>query len=161
MIKGLMVHEQLANYFDFLGLDGFREEQDCHYIDESRRYRELCHFYTNHYNSLISIGQVEDPKLIPQSWYKYTRFDVDTNTKENGVENGFKQWKDWELSTRSLLVRFYKELENMSEISSCLFLKQMIRSVDHELHYIDDMILKMKSTGYDLVYINELQRRFS
>ena len=157
MVKGLMVHEQLANYYDFLGLDGFRREQEEHFIEESKNYRELCHFYSSHYNHLIGMDKVENPKLIPESWFKYSRFDVDPSTKRNGVENGFKEWKNWETNILGLLERSYKELLNMNEIAASVYLKKMIERVESELQEIDCKILLLKATDYDLVYISEMQ----
>lgn len=157
MVKGLMVHEQLANYYDFLSLDGYRREHEKQFIEESKHYRELCHFYASHYNKLITMSQVEDPKLIPESWFKYTRFDVDSNTKKNGVENGFKEWKNWELKTLELLQNSYRELFNLNEIAACLYIRKMIDEVESELQNVYSAIFQLESTGYDLVYISEMQ----
>ena len=38
MVKGLMVHEHLANYYDFLGLQGYRQCHEYHYKEESCSY---------------------------------------------------------------------------------------------------------------------------
>ena len=157
MIKGLMVHDQLANYYDFLGLDGFRREHRKHYDEESACYHELCHYYTRHYNMLVASEKVEDPKIIPQTWYKYLRTDVDVNTRRNGVENGFRQWRDWEATTLHTYEQFYKELFNLGEVAACHYLEKLIEDVNSELEYIDEMILKLKATDYDAVYICELQ----
>ena len=32
MIKGMMIHEQLANYYDFLGLKGYKRCHEYHYM---------------------------------------------------------------------------------------------------------------------------------
>ena len=156
MVKGLMVHEQLANYYDFLGLEYFRREQEEHFIEESRNYRELCHFYSSHFNKLIGMEKVENPKIVPESWFKYTRFDVDPSTKRNGIENGFKEWKNWETTVLGLLERSYKELFNISEVSASLYVQKMIDRVEAELQEIDRMILTLKAVDYDLVYVSEL-----
>ena len=34
-IKGLMIHEQLSNYYDFLGLSGYKRFHECHYYEEN------------------------------------------------------------------------------------------------------------------------------
>lgn len=157
MIKGLMVHEQLANYYDFLGLNGFRIEHEHQYIEESSSYRSLCHFYVNHYNRLIEESRVENPKIIPDSWYRYSRFDVDSTTKRNGIENGFKEWKNWETETRQVYESLYCELFKMGEISASMFVQKLIEDVENELKRIDKEILELKATSYDMTYIMELQ----
>ena len=36
-IKGMMVHEQLANYYDFLGLPGYRNCHEYHFMKERQQ----------------------------------------------------------------------------------------------------------------------------
>ena len=45
MIKGLMVHEQLSNYYDFLGLRSYSNDHEEHYILESKSFRNLNRYY--------------------------------------------------------------------------------------------------------------------
>ena len=35
MINGLMLHDQLANYYDFLGLEGYKRCHEYHYFKEN------------------------------------------------------------------------------------------------------------------------------
>ena len=157
MIKGLMVHEQFANYYDFLNLKGYRLEQEHQYIEESRSYRRLYSYYINHFNKLIESGKIEDPKIIPESWYKHTRFDVDSSTKRKAVENGFSEWKKWEEKTHSFYCEMYKELIEINDISSAIFLEKLIKDVSTELYKINQTILLLKSSEYSIDYINDQQ----
>lgn len=160
MIKGLMVHEQLANYYDFLGLEVFRLEHEHQYVEESASYRRLNHFYISHYNKLIGESKIENPNVIPESWYKYSRFDVDTTTKKNGIENGYKVWKDWETETRKKYENLCYELFKMEEISASLFLHELINDVEEELQRIDKELLELKATSFDLTYVMELKEKY-
>lgn len=160
-IKGLMVHDQLANYYDFLGLDGFRMKHNKHYASESCNYRDIQHYYTENYSGLITLPAIEDPKLIPQSWYKYTKFDVDIQTKRNGVENGLKEWKNWETETLKLYSGIYKDLLNDGQIAAAGFVQGLIDNVNCEIACINDLILKLKFTDYDPVYITELNEEMA
>ena len=61
MIKGIMFHAQMADYFDFLGLKGYKRLHEYHYFDESIMFRKL--------SSTISITahdlQTNRPQKIP------------------------------------------------------------------------------------------------
>ena len=50
MIKGLMMHTQLSDYFNFLGLKGYSQCHKYHYFEENNNYKQLCDYYLNHYN---------------------------------------------------------------------------------------------------------------
>ena len=160
MIKGLMVHEQLANYYDFLGLEVFRLEHEHQYVEESASYRRLNHFYISHYNKLIEESRIENPRIVPESWYKYSRFDVDLITKKNGIENGYKEWKNWETETRKLYEHLYCELIKIEEVSVSLFLSGFINDVEEELQRIDKELLELKATSFDLTYVMELKEKY-
>lgn len=158
MIKGLMVHTQLAEYFAFLGLSGFHMEQEYHYIEESRSYRKIFTYYINQFNKLIDENKVDNPNLIPQNWYKVSRFSVDAVTKRKSIKNGFEEWKKWEIETKQLYEEFYKKVLDLDDISSKLIIEKLIEDVDEELHIINKRILELEDVEYDLIYINEIQK---
>ena len=157
MIKGLMTHEQLANYYDFLGLKGYKRCHEYHYLDETCGYRKLCRYFINHHNRLVPYSDVDNPDVIPQSWYRYSRQDVDPNTKSNGVRNGVNIWVDWEKETKHLYEEMYTELINIGEVASAMEIKKFICDVDKELKKAERKQLELKAVDYSLEYIMQCQ----
>ena len=153
MIKGLMSHDQLADYYDFLGLKGYRKCHEYHYLDESCNYRKLCRYYISHHNKLIEIGEVENPNIIPQNWYRYTRQDVDMNTKKAAVKTGLDAWVNWERETKKLYEQMYAELVALNEFASASKLLCFIKDVDCELKRAERYQLSKEAINYDLGYI--------
>ena len=82
---------------------------------------------------------------------------MDSTTKRNGIENGFKEWKNWETETRQVYESLYCELFKMGEISASMFVQKLIEDVENELKRIDKEILELKATSYDMTYVMELQ----
>ena len=158
-IKGLMFHDQMSNYFDFLQLQGYSRCHEYHFKAESNNYKKLNRYYLNHYNKFIPEQRVEDPNVIPDSWYKYSRFDVDVTTKKNAVGSAINKWVSWERSTKELLERMYCELLDLNEISSAIFLQDFIKDVDDELKYAERKHLDLVSVDYDMTYILEEQKK--
>ena len=152
-IKGMMVHEQLANYYDFLGLYGYRDCHEYHFIKESCAYRKLCRYYINHYNKLIPETEFSSPEVIPESWYRFERKDVDTSTKKNAVKQGLEKWVNWETETKKLYQRLYKEMIDNGSIASAKFLCEYIEDVDCELKKATQYWLSKESANYDMVMI--------
>lgn len=159
MIKGLMVHDQLADYYIFLGLEGYHLEHEHQYLSESKTYRDLCYYYMSHYDALLPIDKVDDPQIIPSAWYKYNRFDVDISTRRNGIEAGFKIWRDWETKTIKLYEELAKNLYDLGEISAYQFATNLVQMVDAELQNIVNSIFMLSSTNYDMTYISEVQEK--
>lgn len=70
--------------------------------------RTVNRYFINHHNKLIPKLEVSDPEIIPSSWYKYSRQDVDNGTKKNAVKNGLTLWREWETETKELYEKCIK-----------------------------------------------------
>ena len=150
MIKGMMTHEQLANYYDFLGLKGYKRCHEYHYLAETCAYRGLCRYFINHHNKLIPQKQVDDPELIPKNWQNYARQNVDSNTKRNSVRNGLTAWITWEKETKKLYEQMYKELMAIDEVASAMKIGELICDADCELKMAERYWLDKEAVGYDM-----------
>lgn len=150
MIKGMMIHEQLANYYDFLGLGGYKRCHEYHYIEETVEYRRVCRYFINHHNKLIPEKPIENPNIIPESWYKYSRQDVDSATKKNAVKNGLTSWVNWEADTKRFYEDMYKQAMEIGEVASACKIKELVMCVDNELKKATRYHLNKEAIGYDI-----------
>lgn len=150
IIKGLMYHEQMADYFDFLNLHGYKRLHECRYLEESAVMRSLHRYYVNHYNKLLPESAIENPKSIPMSWYNYSRTDVSPAEKKKFIEQAFDSWVNWESETKELYQHAYSELCEIGEIAAACKIKEMLSDVDMELKKACRMMLNLKMVDYDL-----------
>lgn len=150
MIKGIMFHEQMANYYDFLCLEGYKCCHEYHMYDEMCEYRSLCKYVINHHNMLIPDERIENPEAIPASWYKHVRQDADTTTKKDAVKTGLTAWVNWEKDTKKLYEKMYTELMNLGEVASACKMKKFISKVDHELKKAEKYHLNKEAINYDI-----------
>lgn len=158
MLRGLMIHEELANYFSFLCLDGYSSCHEYHYEEESCSYRKLNKYYISHYNKLIpKRAGVETPQIIPANWYAYNRKEVDTNVKRNAVKEALQMWVSWETETKELYEKKYIELCDIKDIAGALFIKDLIKDVTDELKKAEEQMIKLTTSGYDIIYILDEQ----
>ena len=150
MIQGIMTHQQFSLGYTFLGLKGYAKCHDYHYLAETALHRKLNCYYINHYNKLIEELRVENPKVIPDSWFRYTRQAVDPSTKQSAVKAGLEKWEQWETETKELYQRMYTELFGMGEIAAAKFVESMVCDVDHELKKVQKYRLNKIATSYDM-----------
>lgn len=143
MIRGLMIHEQLAQYYWFLGMEDCAKEHECHYIDESKCLSKLNREYILHTDKLIRQQVVENPNIIPLSWYDADRFDVDANTKHNGRKNALIKWREWESETLSMYQGIYSNLISINEIAMAKLIEELICNVNCELKEIKAKFLDL------------------
>ena len=156
-IRGMMIHEGMANYYDFLGLHGFKRCHEYHYLTETLLNRKIQRFYINKYNKLIPESEIDSSSVIPSAWLRYTRQNVDTSTKRNAVESGVNAWVDWERETCELYSNMCIELEDMGEIAAAELVRDLIMDNNREIKKAERMQLKLKATDYDMTYIVEVQ----
>lgn len=152
-IIGIMLHEQASKMLDFLGFRGLKRWQEYQYISESMSMRSTNRYVINHHNIMVMEGKPTDPELIPMSWYNYTRYDVDTRTKQSALKDFFDKLKSWEHETKKLYSSLYKECCNEGHIADAVKIKSLIEDVDKELKCVDRKYLEYKSVEFDLSYI--------
>ena len=158
-IKGLMFHDQMANYYDFLQLRGYKRCHEYHFKAESCNYRKLNRYYINHYNKLIEEQRVDDPKVIPESWYKYKREDVDIQTKRQAIKSAMFKWVSWERETKEKLQQAYMQLIDENEVASAIFIGKFIEDVDCELKWAERKYIDLSSVDFDMTYILGEQKK--
>ena len=157
MIEGLMIHAQLSDYYNFLGLKGYSECHNYHFYSESKNYRRASDYYLTHYNKLVPEGQVPDPQAIPANWFNYMRQSVDYDTRKSAMQSGFDRWIIWESDTKNLYEELYKNLIELGEIASAEFVKELIVDVSEELKDAQQFALENFAVNYDISLIMDKQ----
>lgn len=178
MRQGTEIHEELADYYNFLNLPGYQKNHEYHMLCELLTYQKAKDQYMREYNQLVQpSGMMNNmsnmgnnngggnsgnhgryaQNIIPMGWYKYTRYDVDTNTKRNAVKEGFKKWLDYENETKQFLVNMGKTLEQKGEREAARKLDFLIDDVENEIEHAEQKMLALESAGYDINYIQQEQ----
>ena len=157
MVKGLMIHSQMADYFNFLGLKGYKECHEYHYYEENLNYKRIVNYYIEHYNKLLMDLPFENPHIIPEGWLKYNRFDATSSVKQTGVQSGFDRWIEWEKETKDFLQKMFQELMSLGEIACAIELERYIKDVDKELAEAQAESLNLKSIDYNMSDIIMMQ----
>ena len=150
MIEGIMIHSQMSDYFNFLGLKGYSECHKYHFIEENANYIKICDYYIEHFNKLIIEKPNSNPNIIPDDWYSYYRINVDNNIRKTSVEVGFNKWVEWEHNTKTFYQNLYDELISLKEIAAAEELKKYILDVDDELAEAEQMRIELKAIGYNM-----------
>ena len=133
MLEGMVFHDEMARYYDFLNMCEFRDEHRKHYAEETEGYQKLCDYYMHHFNKLLPNLPMSRPEVIPDSWRMYTRQDVDEGTRTNAKRDGIRKWIEWETETKDLYEDMCGELLNNGEIAAAIFVGKFVKDVDCEL----------------------------
>lgn len=158
-ITALMFHSQMADLFDFLGLEGFRRMHEYQYISETKGHRSLCRYYMSHYNKLLVKGHPQGVEVIPSEWRQYTRFDVTPQVRRQAVERSFHEYWEWETDTRELYSQCSKALMDLGCTTDSHQLLKMTLEVDDELRYLNKISLELKAISFDPVGTIDVQER--
>jgi len=154
MIEGVMTHDELTNYYDFLGLSGMKTLHKYHAICEYIGYQKLCKHFISCHNKLIQTDKVNSQiSVIPENWYNYTRVEVDGATKKSAIKSGLNMWWNWEMKTKQLYEDMYKELCDLEEYTDAEMVLSLLHDVANELKCANREYLSKKAVDYDLGYI--------
>lgn len=150
MILGMMIHEQYANYYHFLGLEGYKTCHEYHFYEETYNYRCLCNYYTHYHNRLIKESKIITPEVIPSNWYQYTREDVGNNTIRESIKSGIEDWIKWEQDTKTLYTKMYQMLIDIGEVADANFIKIFICDVTNEIAEAQKELLQLMAINFDM-----------
>lgn len=157
MIAALMFHSQMADYFDFLGLRGYKCLHEYQYVSEGKERCELNRYYINHHNRMIPDRYEGSVQMIPEGWKNANRISVGKSTKQKAVEDGFNEYRQWESDTKALYEKYAVTLRDDGHIADALRVEMLVDDVDGELKCLERMLVDLISAGYDMVYIVESQ----
>lgn len=157
-INGVMLHEELTNYFAFLGLNGYKVMQNYHAKEETDSVRKAQKFYIKNYQMLPEIGEIKASGIIPANWYGHDRAEVDRATKRTAVKNAFNAWHEWETDTKDKYTEWYHGLQENNDIDGADYMCKYICDVSDELKEITEHMVFLNTIDYDLTTIATMQR---
>ena len=150
-IGAIMMHGQFADYFDFLGLRGYKRLHEYQHLAESMERRKVCRYFINHHNALLKEDFSGEVKIIPDAWYTAKRLSVGKSTKQKAVEDGFIEYHNWESETKSIYEKYSQKLREAGAVADAVFVEKLVEDVSAELQTVERMISDLISTGYDMV----------
>ena len=150
ILDGVMLHEQMMLYYNFLGLNGYSTCHKYHYLSELNSYNSVLEYYINKYNKLIIVKPNTDTDIIPSSWYKFTKSDVEVSNIRSGVKTGLTKWLEWENGTLEVLKEIYVTVYK-EDVTFGVLLQALISDVEYEIKTINESMMKDKATDYDVI----------
>lgn len=155
MVEGMMLHDQMADAYAFLGMHDLSKLHEHRFREESESMRHIHQYAINHIGMLPEEGNPADPHALPHSWHGYTRQQVTAETKRKAVRDLMEHWVKWERETKRCYEKAYIDLIEAGEVAAAMKVKRLVCDVDEELEHAEMMHLRMDSTGYDLAEIYE------
>lgn len=160
MLKGTMLHQELANYYDFLGLSGYKRCHEYHFLKEMLDYRKLQRYYINHFNKLIPESVPKPEEVIPSTWFSVERGQVDAATRQAAIKSGLEKWVKWQRDTKKYYQDMYAALMDENQVAAALFIQELIEDVSCELKKAQRYWLNKKAISYSMDVIISEQKEY-
>lgn len=165
MIKGLMVHSQLVDYFGFLGFEGYQKCHLYHYFDEAKNFKDLGNYYLKHYNRLLVEDRIDNPNIIPNDQIQYNRQQVTNQIRQTALQAGIETQVEQERGTKKKYEQYYNAMISIGEIAAASALKKIIEDVDYELAGAEQELLELTAISFNLndvmMYQNDMKKKYS
>jgi len=157
-IEGVMIHDDIANIMDFMGLRGFKREHEYHALKEFCEMRSVNRYAINHVNYIPNGKGANRPvTIIPESWYNASRFKVSESERKNKIKEVYDKWREYETQTKVFYQSKFEELCELGAIASANKINCLIKDVDKELKRVERKMLEYDAVGWDMLYIVEQQ----
>ena len=149
-IKGLMLHSTWADYFAFLGLEGFKKLHEYRYVEESKSMRMIRRYFIEHYNELPIDISIDSNLSEYVAQNTNNRFDVDNTTKERHIKLYLQGWVEWEKESKRLYENTYKTLSDNGEIAGSCIVEKLVTDTDKELADAENLLLLATNVGFNM-----------
>lgn len=160
MCRGISFHEQLADYFCFLGLHGFKRMLEYQYMKECADKRKLHKRYIDVHHKVIPVRQVQTPVFIPKDWNRYTTKDIDDSVIPKFVRSALNAYYEWEEKAKEVYEEQCEALWEMNMVSDYEYVKTLVADVEKEMKKIHRMIESLNGTGYDVNMVHGMQDKY-
>ena len=161
MIAALMFHDQMADYFTFLGLPGYAKIHSKQYHAEGREREKIKTYYIQRHGQIMNDKFTGKVEVIPKTWENVKSLAVGKGTKQKAVEDGFLLYLEWEEETEKLYETYSKALYDGGNVVDALKVGELARHTAEELLMIDAIMIDLISCGYDMAYITEKQKCYT
>lgn len=155
--KAVRFHYQMIEYFNFLGLKGFSEIHKYQLFSEKNELVKVKEYYVENYNMILNETQVDETRYIPDNWIGLSRFDFEGGQKVVYVKEALETWAEWESESKKYYENRYCDSYDLHEIDACRFIDKLIADVSDEVRRADNLIVRIKGTGWDCARIDEMQ----
>ena len=150
MVDGIRMHCHLADYFDFLGMGGFKRQQEYRYFDESIELRAIRRYFINHYGMVLEERNSTEERYIPSAWSGVDRMNVDNSARSKAIKESIETWVKWETDTKKMYQDYYSQLCDMHEIAGAKKVMCLICGVDKELKCAQRLWIKLKCLDFNV-----------
>ena len=153
----LMLHNEMSQYFSFLGLQGFKRMHCYQFKNESMEHLKTCLWYIDYRNELIPNDRLDAINLIPSDWFRVDRLSVSSVAKKNGTIKAMTEYHEWEKETKEVYSKYYAMLIDIDCIDCANFVNELVIDVTCELKKLERLVDKLKGVDFDMVYVTEIQ----
>lgn len=160
MTKAVSFHEQLADYFCFLGLQGFKRMLEYQYMKECAEKRKVHKHYIDTHKRVIPVKQVSTPVFIPKEFSRFTTLEMDDSVVPKFVRSALKEWHDWEEETKDIFEEQCAILKDMNMVADEEYIRDLIVCTQKEIKKVARLIEQLNGTGYDVTMIHGVQDKY-
>lgn len=152
MIEGTMFHNQMIQYFEYLGLSGFSKLQCIRFRDENSEMVCLQRYVIRTYGVVVGESNPDSRSYIPQEWGEKLRETIVDGSEY--VKFGVETWKDWEERSKKKYNSVYFDLCDLRDAGGSERILKVVKETEKELHFVYDIMCKLRNCNYDSVSVN-------
>lgn len=149
MVEGTMFHNQMIQYFEYLGLSGFAELQKIRFEDENNEMVKLQRYIVEVYGVVVGDINPDSRNYIPQEWSENLRESLENGQVWEYVKFGVETWKDWESKSRDLYGKRYFELSDLRDAGGSEQIMEVVKETEREMRFAYELMCLLRGAYYN------------
>jgi len=161
-MDGVIFHQSMADFYDFMRLIGFKDWQHHQFEEELGELEDMQTKYISMTHMLLSAeGEVFKNEVIPETWYEQSNMGIDAEEIKKQVKGSLHLYMDWEEKTKALYLEKHNKLIELKEYHAASAVREMAEDVAAEIEFLEEVIMELESVVYSPEYIHSMQERFT
>ncbi|MEG0431037.1 MAG: hypothetical protein RR420_05440 [Anaerovoracaceae bacterium] len=148
-LKGIMIHNDLANLSGFYGLHNFQKWHMCRVQEETEDHLKTQSHYILYHEKMPVPDKPSIPSLIPHEAYSKRTREMTGDMRKKFVYEMMEKWKSWEEETIELHMAAVQFLEKY-QCYDVFFFKKMLKDTYCEYKEVVKCMEKLRSQGHDI-----------
>lgn len=149
MVEGTMFHNQMIQYFEYLGLSGFADLQKIRFEDENDELVKLQRYVVEVYGIVVGDVKPDSRNYIPQEWFESLRENLENSQIWEYVKFGIETWKDWESKSRNLYGKLYYDLSDLRDAGGSERIMKVVVETENEMRFAYELMCLLRGTYYN------------
>ena len=135
-LENLMIHDEMANFFNFLNLQGYKRWHENEHLENITKNRLINRFIISKGYLPLNVQNTEQFNIIPAEWHTHNMTEVSGKYTLEVTKQSFKDYLERMLFSKNATEEIAVHFSKHGDLATYKFLSDMVEHFDKDIKYL-------------------------